>query len=86
MCLLSEAQFSFGHRLSANNDHRRGGLVSEVGKCQYYSTIDLTKRYWQIPMADEDIHKTAFVTPVGCYEFLPKLYGMKDQGQRWFVA
>ena len=52
----------------------------------FHNTVDLTKRYWQIPMADEDIHKTAFVTPVGCYEFLPKLYGMKDQGQRWFVA
>ena len=41
-------------------------LFGKLGKCQYYSTIDLSKGYWQIPVAEEDIHKTAFVTPDGC--------------------
>ena len=41
-------------------------LFGKLGKCEYYSTIDLSKGYWQIPVAEEDIHKTAFVTPDGC--------------------
>ena len=34
------------------------------------NTLDLSKEYWQIPVAEENGHKTAFVTPDGCYEFL----------------
>ena len=34
-------------------------LFGKLGKCKYYSTIDLSKGYWQIPVAEEDIHKTA---------------------------
>ena len=55
-------------------------LFGKLGKCQYYSTIDLSKGYWQIPVAEEDIHKTAFVTPDGCYEFLRMPFGMKNSG------
>ena len=55
-------------------------LFGKLGKCQYYSTIDLSKGYWQIPVAEEDIHKTAFVTPNGCNEFLRVPFGMKNSG------
>ena len=56
------------------------GLFGKLGKSQYYSTIDLSKGYWPIPVAEEDIHKTAFVTPDGCYEFLRMPFGMKNSG------
>ena len=55
-------------------------LFGKLGKCQYYSTIDLSIGCWQIPVAQEDIHKTAFVTPDSCYEFLRMLFGMKNSG------
>ena len=55
-------------------------LFGKLGKCQYYSTIDLSKGYWKIPVAEEDIHKTAFVTPDGCSEFLRMPFGMKNSG------
>ena len=55
-------------------------LFGKLGKCQYYSTIDLSKGYWQILVAEEDLHKTAFVTPDGCYEFLRRPFGMKNSG------
>ena len=46
----------------------------------YLSKIDLTKGYWQIPVAPEDVDKTAFVTPDGQYEFLQMPYGMVKSG------
>ena len=55
-------------------------LLGKLGKCQYYSTIDLSKGYWQIPVVEEDIHKTAFVTLDGCYELLRMPFGMKNSG------
>ena len=55
-------------------------LFGKLGKCQYHSTIGLSKEYWQIPVPEEDIHKTAFVTPDGCYEFLRMPFGMKNSG------
>ena len=53
-------------------------LFEKLGKCQYYLTIDLSNGYWQIPVAEEDIQKTAFVTPDGCNEFLRMSFGMKN--------
>ena len=55
-------------------------LFGKLGKCQYYSTIDLNKGDWQIPIAEKVIHKTAFMTPDGCYEFLQMPFGMKNSG------
>ena len=45
---------------------------------QYFTKVDLSKGYWQVPVAVEDIHKTAFVTPDGSYEFLKMPFGMMN--------
>ena len=42
----------------------------------YFSKIDFSKGYWQIPVAENDIHNTALVTPDGTYEFLQMPFGM----------
>ena len=55
-------------------------LFQKLVNCQYYSTVDLSKGYWQTPVADEDIHKTAFVTSGGCHESLQMAFGMKNSG------
>ena len=47
---------------------------------KYLSKIDLTKGYWQIPVAPEDVYKTAFMTPNGQYEFLQMPFGMLNSG------
>ena len=55
-------------------------LFGKLRKCQYYLTIDLSKGYWQTPVAEEDIHKIAFLTPDGCYELLRMPFGRKNSG------
>jgi len=43
---------------------------------KYFTRIDLNKDYWQISIPEEDIPKTAFVTPDGSCEFLKLPFGM----------
>ena len=45
-------------------------LFHKLNGGKYFSKIDLSKGYWQVTIPEEDVHKTAFVTPDGSYEFL----------------
>ena len=55
-------------------------LFRRLSSMKYLSKIDVTKGYWQIPVAPEDVYKTAFVTPDGQYEFLQMPFGMVNSG------
>ena len=39
-------------------------LIDRLGQARFISTIDLTRGYWQIPIAQKDREKTAFATPL----------------------
>ena len=55
-------------------------IFQKISKDKYFTKIDLTKGYWQVPVAEEDVYKTAFVTQDGSYEFLKMPFGMMNSG------
>ena len=48
---------------------RTENLIDKLGKAQYITTLDLTKGYWQVPVAKADQHKMSFATSFGMYQF-----------------
>lgn len=52
-------------------------LIHRVGNAHYITTLDLTKGYWQVPVAVNDQPKTAFMTPHGLFQFTRMLFGLK---------
>lgn len=46
-----------------------------------FSTIDLNRAYQQLSVREEDIEKTAIITPMGLFEFPRMCPGLKNAGQ-----
>ena len=55
-------------------------LFQKLSGSKFLTKIDLSKGYWQVPVAKEDVLKTAFITPDGKYEFLKMPFGMMNSG------
>ena len=53
-------------------------VLESVGKARYITKIDLSKGYYQIPMSQRDIPKTAFTCHKGRFEFLRMPFGVKN--------
>ena len=52
-------------------------LIDRLGKAKFITTLDLTRGYWQVPMAKTSRHLTAFTTPFGLFQFRVMPFGLQ---------
>ena len=60
--------------------HRIDEMLAALSGAVIFSSVDLTKGYWQIPVAVEDRDKTAFHGPDGLYRCKRAPFGEKNSG------
>lgn len=53
-------------------------ILDKLGRCNYFSTLDLASGFHQIEINQKDISKTAFSVDSGHYEFLRMPFGLKN--------
>ena len=56
---------------------------NKMRNSNFFSVVDLYKAFYQIPMDERDVEKTAVQTPIGLVEFLYMPFGLKCAAQSW---
>ena len=51
---------------------------SRLHGSKVFTKLDLTKGYYQVPMAPGDLLKTAVITPFGLFEWLRMPFGLRN--------
>ena len=52
--------------------------INSLADMQWFSTLDMNSGYWQIPVAEQDKEKTAFITKYGLFHFLRMPFGLSN--------
>lgn len=55
-------------------------VTSYLHGASFFSKLDLLKGYFQVPMHEEDVPKTAITTPFGTYTFNYSCFGLRNAG------
>lgn len=53
-------------------------IIAETGGCRIFSNIDLLKGFWQQALSEDTKKYSAFVTPVGSFEYNVNPFGWKN--------
>ena len=53
-------------------------ILDKLGRARYFTALDCASGYLQVPIAEEDRHKTAFSTANGHFEFKRMPFGLKS--------
>jgi hypothetical protein len=53
-------------------------LIDQIGDSEFLTKLDLTKGYWQVPMDEECVDKTGFVTSAGHFQWKVMPFGLKN--------
>ena len=51
-------------------------LFSKLSHAKYFTKVDLSKGYWQVPMSETSKQLTAFLTPDGLFQFTVMPFGL----------
>ena len=57
--------------------------ISNIPSSKYFSTMDATKGYWQVPLTQDSRKLTTFITPWGRYRFLRNTMGYLSAGDEF---
>lgn len=52
--------------------------LDRLGGHDFFITLDMASGFYQVPMAEESIEMTAFITPEGHFEFLRMPFGLAN--------
>ena len=53
-------------------------LIDKVGKAKFMTKIDLSRGYWQVPLDDQSVPVSAFVTPFGHFQWRYMPFGLRN--------
>jgi hypothetical protein len=56
-------------------------ILPNLSGSKYYSTLDASKGYWQIPLAEESAKLTTFITHQGRYQFQRLPFGISNASE-----
>ena len=56
-------------------------FMASLDGCTVFTKIDLVKAFYQVPVAPEDVPKTAVTTPFGLFEFIRMPFGLRNAAQ-----
>ena len=52
-------------------------IIDQSSRASFISTLDLTRGYWEVPVANIDQRKTVFITPFGLHQFKAIPFGLQ---------